>query len=89
MDRSGLVIFAYGLDFKQFVVKEVLENSPAKEAGIQSEDIILRIQGLPTRFYNLDSVNAMLQKKEGKRIKMALKRGDQVIQAEFLLRDLI
>jgi hypothetical protein len=32
LDRSGMVIVAYGADFNEFVVKDVAENSPAEEA---------------------------------------------------------
>jgi predicted aspartyl protease len=89
MDRSGLIIFAYGIDFTQYVVKDVLDNSPALRADIRNGDIILKIQGLPTRYFTLDGINALLQKKEGKRIRLLLKRDNEVIRKEFHLKDLI
>jgi hypothetical protein len=89
MDRSGLVILAYGLEFNEFVVQDVLENSPAQEAGILPGDIVLKIQGIPGHYFTLNGITGFLQKKPGKKIRMVLKRGDEVIRKEFVLRDLI
>lgn len=89
MDKSGLVIFAYGLEFNQFIVKDIIPGSPAHEAGILPEDEILSLQGLPASFYSLSAVNSMLQKKSGKKIRLVLKREGQKIHRQFYLRDLI
>ena len=89
MDRSGLVIFASGLEFNQFVVKDIIPGSPAEEAGILPDDVIIRMQGLPATFYTLSGINSVLQKKPGKKIKIVLSRSGTVIHKEFHLRDLI
>ncbi len=89
MDRSGLVIFAFSDDFNQFVVKDVIESSPAEEADIRPEDIIKKIQGFPSQFYALDEINSMLQKKEGKRVRLVIKRDGETLRKELVLRDLI
>src|SRR5688500_5211399 len=47
MDKSGLVIFAYGLEFNQFIVKDIIPGSPASETDVLPEDEILSLQGLP------------------------------------------
>ncbi|HZV68134.1 MAG TPA: aspartyl protease family protein [Saprospiraceae bacterium] len=89
MDRSGLIIFAFSDDFNQFVVKDVIQNSPAEEADIRPEDIIAKIQGFPTHFYTLEEINGMLQKKVGKKVKLVIKRDGRKLRKELLLRDLI
>lgn len=89
MDRSGLVVFAYGVDFNQFIVRDVLPGSPALEADIRTDDIILKIQGFPTHFFTLDGINAVFQKKPGKRIRLTILRDGKKLKKEFCLRELI
>lgn len=89
MDKSGLILFAFGLNFNKFVIKDVLNHSPAMEADIQTEDVIIRVQGLPAQLYTLDGINQILQKKSGKKIKLVIDRGGTILHKEFYLRDLI
>lgn len=89
MDRSGLIVFAFGIDFNQYVVKDIIENSPAEKADIRAGDIILKLQGFSSRFFSLDGINLLFQKKVGKRIRLVLQRDGEVIRKEFTLRDLI
>lgn len=89
MDRSGLVVFASGLEFNQFVIKDIIPGSPADEAGIFQDDVIIRMQGLPANFYTLSGINSVLQKKPGKKIRLVLNRNGTSIHKEFHLRDLI
>ena len=89
MDKSGLIIFAYGADFNSFVVKDVIPGSPAEESGLQSEDIVVKVQGLPAHHYSLSGLNALLQKKSGKKIRMLISRKGERLLMEFKLRDLI
>ena len=50
---SGLRLVAEGADYKTFRVEELIEDSPATEAGIQKDDIILMVDfqlpGRPSR----------------------------------------
>ena len=89
MDRSGLIIFAYGIEFNQFTVKDIIPGSPASEADILPEDEIVSLQGMPVSFYSLSSINSMLQKKAGKKIRLVLVRDGEKIRRQFYLRDLI
>ena len=89
MDRSGLVIFAFGDDFNMFVIKDIIESSPADEIDIRPDDVITRFQGLPATFYRLDEINAILEKKVGKRVRLVIMRDGEKIKKEFLLRDLV
>jgi C-terminal processing protease CtpA/Prc len=89
MDRSGLVVFAYGVDFNQFIVRDVIPESPAEKADIRPDDILQKIQGFPTHFYTLDGINTVLQKKIGKRIRMTILRDGKKLKKEFRLKDLV
>ncbi len=89
MDRSGLVIFAYGVAFDQFIVRDVIPNSPAAEAGILPDDVLSKIQGLPSHFYNLNTLNSILQKNPGKKIRLIVLRDKKYMKKTFNLRELI
>lgn len=88
-DKSGLVIIASDYKLKKFTVHSVITNSPAMEAGILKGDEIKRINGKPIGFFNLEQINKLLRKKEGKKIKIVVKRDGQRLKFEFLLRKLI
>lgn len=89
MDRSGMIIFAFGEEFNQFVIRDVIQSSPAEDADIRPEDVLVKIHGFPTHFYSLEEINAMLQKKPGKKVKLVIKREGHKIRKEIRLRDLI
>ena len=88
-DRSGLVIIAAGATLSDFNILEVIEGSPAHEAGLLPKDEIKAINGLPAGLYSLNSLTGILQKKSGKKIKMVVKRGEEKIKVTFHLRDII
>lgn len=88
-DRSGLNIIASGSNLNYFTVLNVLPNSPAEEAGILAGDRILRIGWLSASLRALSELQAMLQKKPGKIVKVVIKRDGKVYKKELVLRDLI
>ncbi|HQW24529.1 MAG TPA: aspartyl protease family protein [Saprospiraceae bacterium] len=89
MDRSGLVLFAFGTGFNQFAVRDILSDSPAQEADFQVNDVLTRIQGTAAKYYTLDDINRVLQKKAGKKLKLQILRGKELMRKELTLRDLI
>jgi len=89
MDRSGMILFAFGLQFNQFVVRDIIEGSPAQEADIRVDDIITRIRGISAKYFTLDGMNKLLQKKPGKNINLYLLRGKETLRKQIVLRDLI
>ena len=88
-DRSGIALIASGADLKQFLVQDVLENSPASEAGVKEGDEILFINRLPARLFTLGSMNSKLQAKVGKTVRLTLKRNKEKIKVTLKLRELI
>jgi hypothetical protein len=88
-DRSGISLITSGVDLKQFLVQDILENSPASEVGIQVGDEILKMNWFPNRFYTLATMNDKLQSKIGKTIHLTLKRNGKKIKVKFKLKELI
>ena len=89
MDRSGMILFAYGPEFNQYAVRDIIENSPAQETDIRVNDVLLKIQGAESKYFTLDGINRLLQKNPGKKIKLELRRGNELIRRKLILRDLI
>ncbi len=88
-DRSGLTLIASGTNLNQYMIKNVLKGSPAAEAGFQAGDQIIGVNRINRRFYDLNHLNKLLQKKQGKRIRMKILRGGEKKIIEFYLRDLV
>lgn len=86
-DKSGLVIFALGKNLNEFYVKDVLPESPAAEADFRKGDIIKKINCFKSKYWSLEKLNRVLQKKEGKRIKMIIERNGEKIKKKFYLKD--
>lgn len=88
-DRSGLSLSASGPALNEFTIFNVVEGSPADEAGIETGDQIRRINGWPTAFFSLGDISRKLRKRKGKIIRMVVEREDEILKFEFRLRDLI
>ncbi len=88
-DRSGLFIAATGRNLKDFIIQDVLPNTPAEEAGLRKGDVIKRIEGVPASFHSLGSVHNILSKRVGRIVKLNIARDDKRIVAKVKLRDII
>jgi predicted aspartyl protease len=88
-DRSGLVVLASGERLNQFTIQHVIPHSPADRAGLQKDDVILKINGLSARALTIVNINTVLQKKVGKRIKMTVRRAEEKRKFEFRLEKLL
>lgn len=86
-DKSGLIIYAVGVNLKQYFIKDVLPGSPADAAGLRSGDYLQSIGWLPLKFYNLSKITKKLSGKHGKKIKLKVKRGDKTLKFAFRLKD--
>lgn len=86
-DKSGLIIFAFGPNLRQFYVKDVFTNTPAHDADIRPGDIIKRVGIWRDKNWTLSKLTKLLQKRDGKTIKMVIERDGQRIKKRFQLRD--
>ena len=88
-DKSGLVVIASDLRLNKFVIHDVLEGSPAQEAGLVKGDRIVKVNGNPTNFMTLANITQKFKKKEGKRMKLTVRRDGERMRFVFRLRKLI
>jgi len=88
-DRSGLELIVSGKELKKISVYNLIKGSPADEAGFQKDDEIISINSIPARFIDLKGVSRRLTKRVGKKIKIKIKRGEEMMILRFKLRDLI
>jgi len=88
-DKSGLYVAAFGTYLNEFTIFDVIEGSPAAEAGLRTGDQILSVNHWPALLLNLDAVNNKLKKKAGKRIRIRILRNNIPEVRTFKLRDLI
>ncbi|MDI6815090.1 MAG: RIP metalloprotease RseP [Dehalococcoidales bacterium] len=68
----------------QMVVEEVALNSPAARAGIESEDVILSINGRPVR--NIGDLHRYIQLNLGKEIAMVTSRSGSTKEVQVIPR---
>lgn len=88
-DKSGLVIVATNQNLNNFIIHDLIDNSPAKEAGLQKGDVIKNINFLPKTFFSLRELLKVLKRKEGKKIRLVVKRGEERLIFRFTLRKLV
>ena len=88
-DKSGIVVIAADVRLNSFIIHDVISGSPAYDAGLRSGDKIINFQGFPAPFLSLENITKKLRKKEGKKIKLRVKRGDERLDFVFRLRKLI
>ena len=84
---SGLKLVAYGSDYKTFRVDELLEDSPAVEAGLQKDDVVVAIDGRPSTELTLSSLQEALEKPTPH--KLSIRRGGSTLQITLTPRKLV
>ncbi len=84
---AGVSLIAEGSDYRTFRVRAVLENSPASEVGLQTDDIILSVNGQPAAELTLSKLGEMFEKPVP--YKLSIRRGEQTLQVTLTPRRLI
>ncbi len=87
--KTGLDIIAVGQDLKSFEVVEVRTDSPAGKAGVQAGDQLIRINGRKAKNLSLSRIITLFRRRNGKKIRLRIKRGDEEIKTSFILQDII
>jgi predicted aspartyl protease len=90
-DMSGMTIIAKGELYLEpyYEVEKVRQNTPAHNAGLRKEDKIISLNGNSGKELSLKIINEILNKKEGKKIKIKVKRGDNILDFTFYLEAFI
>jgi S1-C subfamily serine protease len=73
---------------KLFRIRQVVANTPASQAGLQSDDLITAIDGQPAANFTEGRIERMFTQ-DGREFALTIKRGEKVLQARLKLRRLI
>jgi len=84
---SGLKIIGEGKDYRTFRVREVLENSPGTEAGLQKNDVIIAINERPAAELTLTKLVEQFERAVA--YKLTVRRGEQTLQVTITPRKLV
>lgn len=85
--HSGLALAAEGRDYTIFRITDVLENSPASEAGLQKDDLIVKVNDKAAAELTITKIGELFEKPTP--YKMTVKRGDQTLQVTLTPRKLV
>lgn len=80
-------VLAFGQDLNQFLVSSIINGSPSAEAGIKPGDVIVKINGRYNKNVSLQYITGLMSQKEGKKIRLEIRRGETILKKEFLLKD--
>ena len=87
-DMSGISMVAEGPGFRAFKITQMLDNSPASEAGLQIGDSIVELDGRPVAELGLGKVRKLF-KQPGGAYDLKVRRGANAINIKLKLRRLI
>ena len=83
---SGIELATPIPDLPMFLISEVSPNTPAAEADLQKGDEITEINGRKAVSLILNDFTELFHSKPGKKVIVKVKRGDQLLRKEFVLR---
>ena len=89
MDRAvaGLALTTDGKDHAIIRITDVLENSPASEAGLQNDDLIMSVDEKPAAELTLTKIVELFEQTSARRLRV--KRGEQILQVTLTPRKLV
>ncbi len=85
--QSGVSVIAEGSDYRVFRVRAVLENSPASEAGLQKDDVIMTVNNQSAAELTLSKLNEMFERPMPH--KLTIRRGEQTLTLTLTPRQLV
>jgi C-terminal processing protease CtpA/Prc len=68
-------------------VKEVIPDTPAAEAGLQANDVIVAIDNKPATQFNLSQIRNLFEQQASYRL--TVRRGDQTLELKLTPRRLV
>ncbi|GAB3689013.1 hypothetical protein GCM10027592_04840 [Spirosoma flavus] len=88
-DMSGLELRARGAGFDQYVITQVVKDSPAEKAGVRVGDELLWVDNNPATQLTMGEIYKLLLAGEGKQVTIIIRRQSQVSRHQILLKRLI
>jgi hypothetical protein len=88
--NSVTLVTSFEFKFKpSFRVNDVLKGSPADLAGVKKGDVLLRLNGKAVHDFTLTEIIAKFQRKPNAKIKLVVRRDDQILTFEFRLKKIV
>ncbi|MCM3869436.1 MAG: aspartyl protease family protein [Pyrinomonadaceae bacterium] len=84
---SGIALRAEDKDFKTFRITDVLENSPAAEAGLLKDDVILNVDGKPHTELTITRINELFE--HPNKYEVTIRRGEQTLKVTLAPRRMV
>jgi len=72
-----------------YIIANVRKNSPADLAGLQKDDVIIKINKKYGYNFNLQQINDLLKSEEGKTIEFQIERKGRSLKIKFQLKSII
>lgn len=87
-DRAnpGFALRAEDKNFKTFRITDVLEDSPASEAGLQKDDLIMKVDDKSNTDLTITKLQELFE--QSKKYQLTIRRGDQTLQVTLSPRRL-
>jgi len=90
-DQNNVVLaYNYKYSFKPtYKIFKIRKNSPAYNAGLQSNDIVIKINGEYTYNLKLEDIIEKFYQKENKKISLVIERNGQDYEYQFRLKNML
>jgi predicted aspartyl protease len=88
-NMSGIELVAKGVDYHEYTIDRVIEDSPADEAGLLQGDKVIFINNKSSKEITISEIYKMFQKGEGKNLNLIMNREGKLFFATINLRRLI
>lgn len=72
-----------------YIVSNVVDDSPANKVGVQAGDQLLHINGRDCTELTLQELLEMLESKPGRKLRLRLKREQEILNVDFVLQSRI
>ena len=86
---SGIDLIADGRGLNEVRIYNLKKDSPAEKADLQVGDEIILINGHRAADLNLSKINNLFRTKDGKKIRMRVKRDGKMLKREFRLKRMV
>lgn len=86
---SGINLIAIGLGLNSFMIINVIENSPASQAGVRVGDVILAVNRRFSFDLTIAEINNKLHSGAGRKMNLTLARNSEIVRVSFRLKRLI
>lgn len=87
-NQSGMNLLAKGPDLRIFYISYLVPGSPAAVAGLQVNDILLHINGIPSIDWELSELLNLFESGKGKKVSLEILRNQEKLNYEFKLQQL-